>query len=218
MRTKLPTANASAAASSTADALAAQMMEWMGLSMKMARGESLRATLELLHTHNLTMAMMTVLHIVAFDGTQTMTGLAEETGLSTSATSHLLQRLVELGLVERQDDAVDRRVRHVALTAEGTTLVGRIMKLRFADLRASVVPLSEGTMALLSTAVGRAVDELAVHLGSPLPSCPRPEADSAAPPASRQVLQASKPQTAHVNQTTNTTNTTNTTKTTKEST
>jgi DNA-binding MarR family transcriptional regulator len=190
------------------------MMAWMGLSMKMARGESLRATLDLLHTHNLTMAMMTVLHIVGFDGTQTMTGLAEETGLSTSATSHLLQRLVELGLVERQDDAVDRRVRHVALTAEGTALVGHIMKLRFADLRASVDPLSAGTMALLSTAVGRAIDELAAHLGAPLPSCPLPEGSGPAPPASRQTPQASKLDTTHVNQTTNTTNTT----TTKEST
>ena len=183
MSRKVPPTTDTAEAPPSVDALASKLMAWMGLSMQAARGESMRETLHLSHTHNLTMAMMTVLHVVGFEGKQTMTALSEQTGLSTSAMSHLLQRLVEQGLLERQDDAADRRVRRVALTSAGTALLSQMMRLRFADLRASVAPLSERTMKLLGVAVGEAVAELSVHLKAALPSCPRSEGAKSPPPA-----------------------------------
>ena len=183
MSRKVPPTTDTAEAPPSVDALASKLMAWMGLSMQAARGESMRETLHLSHTHNLTMAMMTVLHVGGFEGKQTMTALSEQTGLSTSAMSHLLQRLVEQGLLERQDDAADRRVRRVALTSAGTALLSQMMRLRFADLRASVAPLSERTMKLLGVAVGEAVAELSVHLKAALPSCPRSEGAKSPPPA-----------------------------------
>jgi DNA-binding MarR family transcriptional regulator len=193
---KVPPTTDTAEAPPSVDALASKLMAWMGLSMQAARGESMRETLHLSHTHNLTMAMMTVLHVVGFEGKQTMTALSEQTGLSTSAMSHLLQRLVEQGLLERQDDAADRRVRRVALTSAGTALLSQMMRLRFADLRASVAPLSERTMKLLGVAVGEAVAELSVHLKAALPSCPRSEGAKSpppSPPAPPPAASASKP-------------------------
>lgn len=183
MSRKVPPTTETDEAPPSVDALASKLMAWMGLSMQAARGESMRETLHLSHTHNLTMAMMTVLHVVGFEGKQTMTALSEQTGLSTSAMSHLLQRLVEQGLLERQDDAADRRVRRVALTSAGTALLSQMMRLRFADLRASVAPLSERTMKLLGVAVGEAVAELSAHLKAALPSCPRTEAAKSPPPS-----------------------------------
>ncbi len=196
MSRKVPPTTDTAEAPPSVDALASKLMAWMGLSMQAARGESMRETLHLSHTHNLTMAMMTVLHVVGFEGKQTMTALSEQTGLSTSAMSHLLQRLVEQGLLERQDDAADRRVRRVALTSAGTALLSQMMRLRFADLRASVAPLSERTMKLLGVAVGEAVAELSVHLKAALPSCPRSEGAKSpppSPPAPPPAASASKP-------------------------
>ncbi len=194
MSRKVPPTTETDEAPPSVDALASKLMAWMGLSMQAARGESMRETLHLSHTHNLTMAMMTVLHVVGFEGKQTMTALSEQTGLSTSAMSHLLQRLVEQGLLERQDDAADRRVRRVALTSAGTALLSQMMRLRFADLRASVAPLSERTMKLLGVAVGEAVAELSAHLKAALPSCPRTEGAKSppSPPAPDQAAPASK--------------------------
>lgn len=49
--------------------------------------------------------------------------VAEYLGLSRAATSQTLALLEERGLVERTQDAVDRRVRHLSLTAAGRSIV-----------------------------------------------------------------------------------------------
>ena len=116
--------------------------------------------LALQHRLNLTTAMVVVLHIVAFEGGQTMTVLSARTGLSTSAVSHLLQRLVELGLIERHDDARDRRAKRVALSAAGSDLVKTITRQRLEELHSSVVLLTPATRARLQGALVDVIAEL----------------------------------------------------------
>ena len=50
--------------------------------------------------------------------------LAEATGLSSAATTTLLDRLERKGFVERERDTVDRRKVRVAMTPTGRELVG----------------------------------------------------------------------------------------------
>jgi DNA-binding MarR family transcriptional regulator len=147
-------------------------MRWSALSMQVARADGMPQMLRLLNEHNLSMPMMVVLHLLAFEGTQTMTRLAERTGLSTSATSHLIQRLVEGRLVDRTEGAVDRRVREIALTPAGQDLTAEMLRQRFSDLRASVAPLSDTTRARLAAAITDVTIELAAALGTGMSGCP----------------------------------------------
>lgn len=74
----------------------------------------------------LSVGQIAALHLIDQRGTLRVTDLAEELGLSASATSRLVDALVKQGLVGRAEDADDRRVRTLTLTAEGRAFVGRI--------------------------------------------------------------------------------------------
>lgn len=52
-------------------------------------------------------------------GPRTLTDLAAELQMSASAATQLVSRLEETGLVEKEVDAEDRRVRHLRLTHSG---------------------------------------------------------------------------------------------------
>ena len=52
--------------------------------------------------------------------------LAEATGLSSAATTTLLDRLERKGFVQRERDTVDRRKVRVAMTSKGVELVGAL--------------------------------------------------------------------------------------------
>jgi len=144
----------------TADGVAHLLMRWTAMAMKRARTGGMPELLSLLNEHNLTMPMVVVMHVIAFEGKQTMTSLADKTQLSTSATSHLLQRLVDGGVVERTDSLADRRVKEIGLTALGSELVSAMVRQRFNDLRSSVEPLSAPALGLLAKALTRVIDEL----------------------------------------------------------
>jgi len=57
------------------------------------------------------------------EGEQTIKGVSELLGRSFSATSRLLEQLVVRGMINRREDEHDRRVKRVAITAQGRTLV-----------------------------------------------------------------------------------------------
>jgi DNA-binding MarR family transcriptional regulator len=54
------------------------------------------------------------------DGRLTMTQLASEVSLTSGGVTRLIDRMVEAGLVERQDCPSDRRSVYVVLTPAGT--------------------------------------------------------------------------------------------------
>jgi MarR family transcriptional regulator, transcriptional regulator for hemolysin len=54
---------------------------------------------------------------------QSQLALAQHLGIDRTVMTYLLDDLVEAGLVERQPDPADRRVRHVVATAKGRDLL-----------------------------------------------------------------------------------------------
>ncbi len=161
MSRKVPPVEAEAP--SAAD-VAKLMMSWMTVSMRLSQGRNFSRHLRSISDLGLTMPMMAALHVIAFDGKQTMTTLVDHLGLSTSATSHLLQRLVDLGLCERTDSPADRRQKLIALTQAGTAFVGDITRSRFEELQASVDPLSPSTRKALFDVLGQVVSELSLAI------------------------------------------------------
>ena len=148
----------------TVDEIAQLVMRWTSISMSLSRGKHFAQNLRQISDLGLTMPMFVALNVIALDGRQTMTSLVEQLALSTSATSHMIQRLVELGLVERRDNPDDRRQKVLALTTAGGALVGAMMRSRFAELKDSVAPLSASTRTRLHKVMCDVVSELSLHM------------------------------------------------------
>jgi DNA-binding MarR family transcriptional regulator len=93
----------------------------------------------------------------------TITHLADALGLSMSATSALIQRLVDANFVHREEMEVDRRQKCITLTRAGTVLIDRVSAQRAAEIGRGVAglppPLREELLAVLE----RVVDHLRVN-------------------------------------------------------
>lgn len=72
---------------------------------------------------DLSFSQMTALHHLRADSPATVTLLSERTRLSLPAASHLLERLVQRGLVTRQENPENRREKLVALTDAGRAVL-----------------------------------------------------------------------------------------------
>ena len=52
-----------------------------------------------------------------------VSGIGEEMGVSNAAASQAVERLVQMGLIERSEDPDDRRHKRLTLTPKGRTLI-----------------------------------------------------------------------------------------------
>jgi DNA-binding MarR family transcriptional regulator len=140
------------------DEIARLIMSWMGLSMKLqrGRGEGIRQLADV----GMTLQQIAALHVLRYEGALSVTTLTERLGLSLSATSHLVQRLVEQGLVTRIEDASDRRQKVIELTPAGKKMVEKMMQSRLDELRTSVRHLSDTVRSELAPVLRHVVDEL----------------------------------------------------------
>jgi DNA-binding MarR family transcriptional regulator len=68
------------------------------------------------------------------DELDTVTALADELGISAASASRAADGMVRKKLVTRVEDADDRRVKRLALTAKGQRLADRIISARLAGL------------------------------------------------------------------------------------
>jgi MarR family transcriptional regulator, organic hydroperoxide resistance regulator len=82
-------------------------------------------------TLDLTAAQATALREMT--GPMTMRELAERMSCEPSNTTFVVDKLEKRGLVERRPHPVDRRARHLVLTAEGAALRERLLELLARD-------------------------------------------------------------------------------------
>jgi DNA-binding MarR family transcriptional regulator len=94
--------------------------------------------LTLIHEAGLTMPQVIALSLLHHEGQLPISTLSRRLGLSLSATSAMVQRLVELGLVARTEDPSDRRQKQVTLTPEGFTFVDKVTAERTAAIAQGV--------------------------------------------------------------------------------
>src|SRR5437762_3648606 len=81
---------------------------------------------------------MATLLLLGEEGELTIKQVAEDLGRSVSATSRLLDQLVERGMVSRREDERDRRARRIAITEQGSKLIATLEKRR-ADVQIAVM-------------------------------------------------------------------------------
>src|SRR6266568_7404039 len=81
---------------------------------------------------------MATLLLLDEEGELTIKQIAELVGRSISATSRLLDQLVERGMVSRREDERDRRAKRIAITEKGRMLIATLEQRR-ADVQIAVM-------------------------------------------------------------------------------
>lgn len=147
--------------------------ELMGLLNRHLAGE----TLAIMHEAGITLPQMVALHVLRYGGNTSINGLGESLKLSTSATSHLVDRLVERDLIERAEDPVDRRQKRLALAPAGEELLVRLSTARESEMVALTSRLSPEVLSSVLILVQEAVAQLRRSLEIP--------EEIACPPSSR---------------------------------
>ncbi len=87
--------------------------------------------------------------------------IGEHLGITAPASSQLLNRLVDEGLIERQESPQDRRVKQIVLTPSGLQLIDESIQARQAWLDRLVDTLSEEEQALVDTALNLLIEKTA---------------------------------------------------------
>jgi DNA-binding MarR family transcriptional regulator len=78
-----------------------------------------------------------------------VTDVGDDLGVSSAAASQMIERLVQLGLLERSEDPHDRRAKRVILTPRGTELLEKGMQARarwLDDLARALTPEQQETI------------------------------------------------------------------------
>jgi len=135
----------------------AQLIEEM---MSHIHRRSADDTLAVMNDAGLTMAQMVGLHILEKLGPLSVSSVAACVKLSPPATSHLIDRLVVSGLVERSEDPADRRHKRVAIAPRGRELIQRTRDQRAREFTRILSRLSAEVQAQFGRALARVVEEL----------------------------------------------------------
>jgi DNA-binding MarR family transcriptional regulator len=107
---------------------------------------------------DLTLAQIKALFALWQEPPITIGALGERLRVGVPTASHLVERLVQLGLVERREDESDRRRAYVSPTEAGASLVDRLRAARSEQLTrwldrlddAELAALAKGLSALVS--------------------------------------------------------------------
>ncbi|HIQ08166.1 MAG TPA: MarR family transcriptional regulator [Anaerolineaceae bacterium] len=114
---------------------------------------SMAETRTFMETHGLSFAQISVLmHLRRADACR-VSDLGARLGVSNAAASQLVDRLVQAGLVERLEDARDRRVKRLRLTPVGEALVNQAIAARKSWLESVLDRLSDEEQACVADAL-----------------------------------------------------------------
>lgn len=91
---------------------------------------SMRGFIEFATDTRLSMPQIAVLFRLSGDRRCAVTELGEEFGVSGAAASQMVEKLAQMGLIERLEDVNDRRVKRLLLTQKGKMIVDRSIEAR----------------------------------------------------------------------------------------
>ncbi|MEA2389933.1 MAG: hypothetical protein QOK31_42 [Solirubrobacteraceae bacterium] len=133
-----------------AETLARDLAAFLGYLLKSAGSDYYRTVAEL----DLSLTQLKALHLLdAPDAEETVKSLAERLGISLPAASRAVEGLHQRGLVERQEDAEDRRMKRVSATGEGRQATRRLHDARLSGLEEFAAALSPTQRRRLSGAL-----------------------------------------------------------------
>jgi DNA-binding MarR family transcriptional regulator len=132
-------------------------MEAMHAMMSHSAGTDI----EVMNESGLTIPQIVTLHVLKCSGPKSVGDIAGCVKLSNAATSHLIERLVRMGMVHREEDAEDRRQKKVTVSPTGDALLGRLMAARRESLCSALRLLRPATRKALGKAMQAVVSDIA---------------------------------------------------------
>jgi DNA-binding MarR family transcriptional regulator len=115
--------------------------EFLRFLIQSAGNDFLRAVEEA----DLSLTQLKAMHVLAAaEDDLSLNGLAERLGgLSLPTLSRAVDALVKRGYASRSEDASDRRIKRLRLTAKGRDTIDRLIEIRAAEFEAVLETLSE---------------------------------------------------------------------------
>lgn len=113
----------------------------------------------------LTVPQLRVLVLLDTRGPLNLAGVAAALGVSPSNASRICERLINAGLVDRQESPLDRRNVTLSLTDAGRRLINKVTRHRRAAITRVLRDMDPDDRELLTTAL----DRFASAAGEPMP-------------------------------------------------
>ncbi|MBO9532219.1 MAG: MarR family transcriptional regulator [Solirubrobacteraceae bacterium] len=139
--------------------------------IRMVKGSQHQA-MALTAEYDLTLTQLRLLYVLDHAGEpRPVSALGEAVGLSPAATGRAIDALHKAGLVSRNEDPEDRRIKRIALSEPGHDAIERITRARFAAIRDFVGALSGEERTALEGAIDTLADLSADHFPGFAPGC-----------------------------------------------
>jgi DNA-binding MarR family transcriptional regulator len=107
----------------------------------------------------LSLSQLGALFYVRRRGSSGVTNLGDNLGVSSSAASQMLERLVQQGLILRSEDPSDRRVKQIILTDKGLQILQESILARQGWLSDLAENLSDSEKEAISAALNTLIDK-----------------------------------------------------------
>lgn len=107
-------------------ALTEVIREWSEVFMH----RSMRDFRKFMDETGLSFSQISILMRLLHGGNAGVSEIGGQLGVSNAAASQAVDRLVQLGLIERTEDPIDRRAKKLALTPEGRRLIEQGIQIR----------------------------------------------------------------------------------------
>ncbi len=128
--------------------------------------------------HHISISQFIVLNRLCKGGPASVGILSQTLGISNSAVSQLLDKLVQKDLIARWENPEDRRIRYHSISAEGRALVEASRVARHAWIEEIYKELPAGQRKLIAAALEILLDE--IETVQPIPDC-RPKREGTTP-------------------------------------
>jgi len=146
-----------------ADPFVDTLQKWMEVSVH----RSIRHFICYARESGLSMSQLGALFLIHRGGGSGVTDLGDDLGVTSSAASQMLERLVQQDLVLRSEDPSDRRVKQIILTDKGSQVVEESMHTRQRWVFDLAENLSDAEKGTIVPALNLLIDK-ASHLGQPV--------------------------------------------------
>jgi len=113
----------------------------------------------------LSMSQLNALFYIYHGGACGVSDMGEHLGVTSAASSQMIDRLVQLDLLQRSEDPLDRRNKSLALTNKGRALIVESIEARrrwLQDLTTTLTPEQQEAIASALTTLTQAAQRLEV--------------------------------------------------------
>jgi DNA-binding MarR family transcriptional regulator len=146
-----------------ADPFLVTLQKWIGVFMQRSMHDFMGYARE----SGLSMSQLGALFQIRRRGSSGVTDLGDDLGVTSSAASQMLERLVQQGLILRSEDPSDRRVKQVVLTEKGRQVLQESIRARQSWLSDLAEILSDSEKEEIIAALNILIDK-ANHLSQPV--------------------------------------------------